>query len=106
MIHPVTHTYPCSYSSTHPLNTHLLPPIPAYPPPSLPTPTSIPQVRSLCSEQPLADIYAVFEDHVARLVAENQTLRQRNVALELKDDHVAWQQTPQVDRRQLANTSS
>ena len=58
-------------------------------------PTHTPQVRSLCSEQPLADIYAVFEDHVARLVAENQTLRQRNVALELKEDSGAWQ-TPQV----------
>ena len=60
-----------------------------------PPPPPPPQVRSLCSEQPLADIYAVFEDHVARLVAENQTLRQRNVALELKEDSGTWQ-TPQV----------
>ena len=36
------------------------------------------QVRALCSEQPLADIYAVFEEHVTRLVNENEALRRRN----------------------------
>jgi len=60
---------------------------PAYriPPPRLSLPFPLEQVRALCAEQPLADIYAVFEDHVARLVAENEALRRRNLALETKD---------------------
>jgi hypothetical protein len=42
------------------------------------------QVRALCSEQPLADIYAVFEEHVTRLVNENEALRRRNLTLEAR----------------------
>jgi len=42
------------------------------------------QVRALCSDQPLADIYAVFEEHVTRLVNENEALRRRNLTLEAR----------------------
>ena len=44
-----------------------------------------PPLVNIIPSQPLSDIYAVFEDHVARLVTENEALRVRNLALEAKE---------------------
>jgi len=43
------------------------------------------QLRALCDNQSLTDVFATFEDNVARLVRENEALRQANLALEAKE---------------------
>lgn len=43
------------------------------------------QLRSVCDNQSLTDVFATFEDNVARLVRENEALRQINLQLEAKE---------------------
>ena len=43
------------------------------------------QVRSLCDNQSLTDVFATFEENVARLTRENQALRQANLHLAAKE---------------------
>ena len=43
------------------------------------------QVRTLSAENSLGDVFANFEDTVARLTRENETLRSRNLFLEARD---------------------
>ena len=43
------------------------------------------QLRALCDNQSLTDVFATFEDNVSRLVRENEALRQANLALEAKE---------------------
>lgn len=45
------------------------------------------QLRSICDNHSLTDIFATFEDNVSRLVRENETLRQMNIQLETKSYH-------------------
>lgn len=43
------------------------------------------QLRAVCDNQSLTDVFATFEDNVARLVRENEALRQINLQLEAKE---------------------
>ena len=43
------------------------------------------QMRTICDNQSLTDVFATFEDNVARLVRENEALRQMNLQLEAKE---------------------
>ena len=43
------------------------------------------QLRALCDNQSLTDVFATFEENVARLVRENETLRQINLQLEARE---------------------
>ena len=43
------------------------------------------QLRTVCDNQSLTDVFATFEDNVSRLVRENEALRQINLHLEAKE---------------------
>jgi myosin heavy subunit len=43
------------------------------------------QMRTLCDNQSLTDVFATFESDVARLVRENESLRQMNLELEARE---------------------
>ena len=43
------------------------------------------QLRAVCEENSLADIYSAFEGEITRLLRENGSLRRVNLELETKD---------------------
>jgi hypothetical protein len=56
------------------------------------------QVRALCAQSNLADIHALFEEDVQRLVTENEALRRRNLMLETKDVYAETELLPHQAR--------
>ena len=43
------------------------------------------QLRAVCEEKSLADIYSIFESNISRLLKENEALRRANLDLETKE---------------------
>lgn len=49
------------------------------------------QLRAVCEEQSLAELYGAFESNIARLLKENESLRRANLELETRDLDKAMQ---------------
>lgn len=64
------------------------------------------QLRSLCENQALTDVFTTFEDNVARLLRENELLRHQNLQLEVKELEFLHQQQQQLHRLDNSGNSN